>query len=128
MIIRVRCVKGRIKNGLKNALFGVFIGIVNGALGAGGGMLAVPALRRAGVKGNAAHPNAVAVILPITAVSVALYALKGNLDFRAGLAYIPAGLVGSVLGTVIIKKIPPLWLKRIFGGFMVYAGVRLLLR
>lgn len=128
MIIRVRCVKGEIKNGLKNALLGVFIGIVNGALGAGGGMLAVPALRRAGVKGNAAHPNAVAVILPITAVSVALYALKGNLDVRAGLTYIPAGLVGSVLGTVIIKKIPPLWLKRIFGGFMVYAGVRLLLR
>jgi len=37
-------------------------------------------------------------------------------------------LIGALLGTYFLKKISPVWLKRIFGGFMVYAGVRLLLK
>ncbi len=38
------------------------------------------------------------------------------------------GIAGSLLGTLIMKKISPKWLKRIFGGFMIYAGARLLCR
>ena len=46
------------------ALGGVGVGILNGLLGAGGGMLTVPLLEWMGVKGRRAHATSLAVILP----------------------------------------------------------------
>ena len=109
-------------------LGGVLIGIVNGMLGAGGGMLAVPTLKKIGMDQKQAHANAVAVILPITVISVILYIWQGNVKLSDAFVYIPGGLVGSLVGTLVLSKISPTLLKRIFGGFMVWAGVRLLLK
>ena len=107
---------------------GLAIGIINGMFGAGGGMIAVPCLKKLGLDQKSAHENAVAVILPITIISAILYLVKGYVDFKSSLAFIPTGLIGSYIATLIIKKISPVWLKRIFGGFMIYAGVRLLMK
>jgi len=116
------------KEHLKKIGAGLLIGAVNGLFGAGGGIVAVPLLQKMGLSKKAAHTNAVAVIFPITVLSAVLYYLKGNVTFSDALPYIPAGIAGSVLGTYIIKKISPLWLKRIFGIFIIYAGLRLLLK
>ncbi len=91
-------------------------------------MLAVPILKRIGLDQREAHANAVAVILPITVLSAVIYCVKGYVTVSAAWIYIPTGLIGALIGTYLLKKISPLWLKRIFGGFMVYAGVRLLLK
>ncbi len=120
--------KEKTKKTLIATAFGTVVGVVNGMLGAGGGMVAVPLLKKLGLDQKSAHANAVAVILPITVLSAVLYLIKGYVDISQSFSFIPTGILGSLLGTVIIKKISPVWLKRIFGGFMVYAGVRLLLR
>ncbi len=120
--------KEKSKNFLNNTFKGALIGIVNGCFGAGGGMLAVPLLKKGGMEVKESHANAVAVILPITVISGIIYLWKGYVSFSDALPFIPAGVIGSVLGTLILKKISPFWLKRIFGGFMVYAGIRLILR
>ncbi len=116
------------KKNILSVLAGLSIGTVNGLLGAGGGMIAVPILLKLGLERKQAHANAVAVILPITLVSAALYVYKGYVSIGQAIAFIPGGVAGSFMGAYILKKISPLWLKRIFGAFMVYAGVRLLLR
>lgn len=116
------------KNNLLTAAAGLAVGIVNGLLGAGGGMVAVPLLKKLGLSQKQAHANAVAVILPITLLSAVLYLIKGYVRLSDCIIFIPGGLLGSLIGTYCLKKISPVWLKRIFGGFMVYAGVRLLLR
>ena len=116
------------KKNLTTAASGLLIGGINGLLGAGGGMIAVPMLKKAGLEQKEAHANAVAVILPISVLSAVLYIIKGYVGIPDALPYVPTGIIGSVLGTVILKKISPVWLKRIFGTFMVYAGVRLLLK
>lgn len=116
------------KNTVISAGAGLAVGIVNGLLGAGGGIIAVPLLRRMGLERKASHANAVAVILPITVLSAAVYLLKDYVSFSDAYIYLPGGIIGAFLGTVILRKISPLWLKRIFGVFMVYAGVRLLFR
>lgn len=116
------------KNNLLTAAAGLAVGIVNGLLGAGGGMIAVPLLKKLGLSQKQAHANAVAVILPITLLSAVLYLIKGYVRLSDCIIFIPGGLLGSLIGTYCLKKISPVWLKRIFGGFMVYAGVRLLLR
>ena len=107
---------------------GLIAGAVNGLFGAGGGLIVVPILKKLGLERKEAHSNAVAVILPVTAVSAVLYLIKGNVELSDALPFLPTGLIGALLGTWVIGRISPLWLKRIFGGFMVYAGVRLLLK
>ena len=115
-------------NKLFTAVAGLGIGLINGLLGAGGGMLAVPLLKKMGLSQKQAHANAVAVILPISILSATMYIFKDYVNLNDSFMYIPTGLLGAVAGTYILKKISPLWLKRIFGGLMVYAGIRLLLK
>lgn len=110
------------------AFSGLLIGLINGLLGAGGGIVAVPLLEKLGFPKKEAHANAVAVILPITVLSAALYLLKDYVNLSNSLVFLPTGLIGAITGTYCLKKISPVWLKRIFGIFMVYAGIRLLLR
>lgn len=127
-MIRVIVLKIFSKKNLLTAGAGLLIGAVNGLLGAGGGMVAVPLLKKLGLNQKEAHANAIAVILPISVLSAGLYLFKDYVDLSDSLAYIPTGIAGALIGTYILKKISPKWLKRIFGCFMVYAGVRLLMK
>lgn len=120
--------KKKTKEMLRAAGAGIPVGFVNSLFGAGGGMLAVPLLRQFGLEQKQAHANAVAVILPITALSAVLYLLRGYVTLKAAWVYIPTGLIGALIGTVLLKKISGTWLRRIFGAFMVYAGIRMVMR
>ncbi len=117
-----------IKKNLKSASYGVAVGLVNGVFGAGGGMLAVPILKKIGLDQKNAHANAVAIILPITVLSAILYLVKGTVDLNDSFAYIPTGLIGSVIATFLLKKFSNKILQKIFAAFMIYAGIRLLMR
>ena len=110
------------------ALLGVAIGFINGLLGAGGGMLAVPLLKKYGFSQRAAQQNAIAIILPITAVSAGIYFFKDYVNLNDSYSYLPTGFLGAIIATLLMKKISNKWLKRIFAFFMLYAGVRLLLK
>ena len=120
--------KPKSKNNLLCAALGGLIGILNGALGAGGGIIAVPLLKKIGFSQKESHANAIAIILPITIVSAGLYLYKGNVTIPQAVIYMPTGLLGVGIGTYLLKKISPLWLGRIFGAIMVYAGIRLLIK
>lgn len=61
------------------ALLGAAVGTVNVLIGAGGGILAVPILKKSGLDQKEAQANAVAVILPLTAISLIIYA-KTNMS------------------------------------------------
>lgn len=107
---------------------GLLIGIINGLLGAGGGMLAVPLLRRSGMDQQRAHANSVAVIFPLALFSSVLYLMAGRVRLGDALPYLPGGIVGAAAGAFLLRKIPDVWLRRIFGIFMIWAGYRLLAR
>ncbi len=116
------------KRNILTALGGIAIGFINGLLGAGGGMLAVPILKAHGLSQKQAHSNAISIILPITCFSAILYLINGYVTFKEAYTYIPTGLLGALIGTYILNKISPKILKRVFGALMVYAGIRLLLK
>ena len=103
-------------------------GIINGLLGSGGGMIAVPALEKSGVKANRAHATSVAVMLPLSAVSALFYVWREGVGLNDALPYIPGGIIGALLGVVLLRRVKPTLLRRLFGGVAVYSGVRLLLR
>lgn len=116
------------KDNIITASLSILTGFINGLLGAGGGMVAVPLLKKAGFSQKSAQENAIAVILPITLLSSIIYIMNGYVSVSDALPYIPGGLLGAFLGTRLMKKISNKWLRRIFALFMLYAGVRLLMR
>ncbi len=116
------------KQQLLAAAGGVGIGFINGLLGAGGGMLAVPLLKKCGLSTKQAHACSIAVILPLSAVSAALYLINGRVTFSDAWVYMPAGAVGAVLGAWLLGRLPDKWIRRIFSIFMIWAGVRLMLK
>ena len=103
-------------------------GFANGLLGAGGGMLAVPILKKCGLEQKKCHSGSVAVIMPLSMLSAAMYIKSGSVDITDALTYIPWGIIGAVIGTVALKKISNAWLRRLFSCFMIWAGVKLLMR
>lgn len=118
----------KLKRNLTSLLYGIGIGLVNGVFGAGGGMIAVPVLKSNGLDQKQAHANAVAVILPISIVSTIMYLAKGNMTLGDSLAFIPTGLIGSVIATFALQKFSNPLLQKMFAAFMIYAGARLLTR
>ncbi len=105
---------------------GALVGVINILLGAGGGILAVPILKKSGLTQKQAQANAVAVILPLTIISFIIYIKKEYVNFFDSLWIIPFSVLGGLLGTFIFRKLSSAVLKKAFGAFMIWAGIRML--
>lgn len=116
------------KDFLKKAFGGIFIGFINGMFGAGGGMVAVPLLNALDFKGKDAHTASVAVILPLSVITLIMYIFSERVALSDGVGYILPGIIGAATGTFIISKISSIQLKRVFGVLMVIAGIRLVFK
>lgn len=112
----------------KLILSGTAVGFINALFGAGGGMIAVPLLTKAGLSQKEAQATAVSVILPLTAVTCVIYYFRGRLDIGAALDYIPPGLIGALVGSFALKKVPDGFLKKCFAVFMLWAGGRMMFK
>ncbi len=109
-------------------LCGFFTGLVNALLGAGGGLLAVWNLRRDGLEQTQAQANAVAVMLPLTVVSAGIYLYRGAVSPADVWRFVPGGIVGAALGSILLKRMPQKALRKGFACLLVWAGLRLILR
>lgn len=116
------------KERTKFALTGALAGAANGFFGAGGGLFLVPLLVSwCGMEQRKAFATSVAVILPLSAVSAAVYWMKGGLDVGAAWPYLLGGAAGGVIAGCIFKKVSMVWLRRAFGLLILYGGVRAVL-
>ena len=107
---------------------GALAGAANGFFGAGGGLFLVPLLVSwCGMEQRRAFATSVAVILPLSAVSAAIYWMKGGLDVAAAWPYLLGGAVGGVIAGRIFQKMSMVWLRRVFGLLILYGGVRAVL-
>ncbi len=112
---------------LTTACIAVVTGFANGLFGAGGGTLLVPAMERfLKVEAHKAHATAIAVILPLSVVSAVIYWRGGGVPLNILLYVSMGGVVGGYAGAKWLNKIPKRWLHRIFGGFMVFAAIRMI--
>ncbi len=111
----------------RSAVAGGAAGLANGFFGGGGGMLLVPLLTRwCGLDQRQAFATSIAVILPLCALSSAIYWLRGGLDFMLALPYLLGGLIGGFLGGRMFKKLNMVWLRRAFALLILYGGARAL--
>ena len=106
-------------------LGGFAAGVANGLLGAGGGLLAVPVLRRNGLDATQSHATSLAVILPVCAASAAVYLFRGSAQLSQALPYLPWTLLGSALGAWLLPKLGQTALRRLFSVLMFWAAYRM---
>lgn len=108
-------------------LAGAFIGFINGFFGGGGGMLVVPVLTKFfNFSPKKAHATSIAVILPITVISVIIYLLKPNLTWQTVLAVGLGVTGGGILGAFILKGANNKVIEYLFVFVMLFAGAKML--
>lgn len=112
----------------KYIVTGALAGLANGFFGSGGGLFLVPLLTRwAGLRQRRAFATSVAVILPLSVVSVVVYFYKGALDLGFAWPFLLGGSAGGLISGRVFQKIPLTMLRRVFGALILYGGVRALL-
>lgn len=108
----------------KYALTGALAGLANGLFGSGGGLFLVPLFTGwAKLPQRKAFATSVAVILPLSLVSAAVYWFRGGLDVSAAWPYLLGGAVGGLLAGKIFRRVPLVWVRRAFGLLLLYGGV-----
>lgn len=113
---------------MKKILMGVICGLLNGLFGSGGGVAAVPMLEAADLEPKKSHATSVALIFLLSTATTISYLLGDKLDFGLAWQYIPYGIIGAVIGAVLLKKIPNSLLRRIFGGVILFAAFRIMMK
>lgn len=109
------------------ALAGLLAGIVNGIFGGAGGMVLIPALRSwTDAEPDAIFPLSVSVMLPVCLLSLLLASQSVPLPWSDALPYLAGSAAGGVLAGCFGKKLPTLWLHRIFGAMLIWGGIRYL--
>lgn len=105
-------------------LVGLFIGFINGFLGAGGGVLLVPFLHYAlKDQTKVAHATAILIMLPISVVSSIIYIIQGQFNFMVTLPVLIGSAVGGVTGAILLKKLKSNIIVIIFSLVLIASGV-----
>lgn len=112
---------------IKTFLSGGAAGIINGLLGAGGGMVLVPLLTSGGeLEADQIFPSSVAIILPLCIVSLIVNSYQIDLPWPCALPYLIGSIPGGLLAGLLGKHIPTTWLHRTLGLMILWGGIRYL--
>ena len=117
-----------VKQGLTLAFWGMVAGFCNGLFGSGGGMIAVPALEKAGdLDTKESHATAIGVILPLALVSIYKYRNFESVDpYTLGCICI-GGTLGSVAGAKLMKKFSTALIRRTFAVVILITAIRMVI-
>lgn len=101
-------------------LVGIGVGVVVGALGAGGGILAVPVLVfLLSQDPHAATASSLIIVLITALFSLPHHARKRNVAWRDGLVFAAVSVVGAVAGSRLSVLVDPELLLILFGTMLV---------
>ncbi len=106
-------------------LGGALIGTLNGLLGGGGGMVAVPLLERT-MPSRKAHATAIAVVLPASALSALVYLFLRPVSLSVLLPSALGVALGGYFGAKLLPVLPVRATDLLFGVLMLLAGIRML--
>ena len=110
-------------------LLGALIGVVNGLLGGGGGMIVVPALTKFfGFNQKQAQATALFVILPISIASSIIYITHNSINFANSWPAMLAIVAGGAGGALLLNKLNNKIVRIIFIALILVSGVMMLIR
>lgn len=111
---------------LRDLLLGVLVGIFSGVFGVGGGIVLVPILvLLLHVAQKRAQATSLVMVAIAATTGAATYALGASVAWAAVPALIFGGLIGTWLGTAVVKRTPDKWLQLAFSGLLLIAAARM---
>ncbi len=116
------------KNNIIMITCGCFVGLINGLLGGGGGLICVPLLEKfLHFEKKKAHATSISIIFPLSLISAFVYVFSGNIP-SLPLVFVTLGVVcGGVSGALLLKVLPEKVVSIVFACIMIVAGLRLVL-
>ncbi|MET9817320.1 MULTISPECIES: sulfite exporter TauE/SafE family protein [unclassified Streptomyces] len=110
-------------------LAGVLVGLALGSLGAGGSILAVPAMiYLLGFSPAEATTASLIIVIVTSLAALVVHARTGAVRWRAGMLFAAAGVLPAAAAGLLSVQIPDTVLTLAFAVFAVLAGLRMLRR
>lgn len=107
---------------------GAIGGILGGLFGAGSGLVILPSIIHfLKTDEYKARGTTLCVVLIITIASSFFYYKNNYIDFKTAAYAAVGGVLGGFIGAKILHKIPEFWLKMSFYGFMIFAGIKMII-
>ncbi len=110
-------------------------GLLNGFLGAGGGILIglvlTKLLKEEGVllwDRRDIYANVQLAMICVSLVSLSIYSSRGGIDFSTSDWIIFPALAGGAAGSLILQKISSGMIGKIFAILVVWSGIRMIMR
>lgn len=113
---------------LIGAAIGLGAGVASGYVGVGGGFIMVPLmLSLIGIEMRQASGTSLIAVMILAIPGVVEQALLGNINYTAGIAIVVGSIPGAVIGARLVRVVPELALRFVFGGFLIVAAIILVL-
>lgn len=114
----------KVKNVLKLVGVGVVSGLINGFFGAGGGLLLVSLISTVNKNDSkTAHATTLVCVMFMCVASSVTYFLKKQINFKLIIVCGIGSLVGSLIGTKMLKKLKNNIIDLVFSCVLILAGV-----
>lgn len=114
------------KEALLLILLGLAAGFLSGMFGVGGGLIIVPGLIAVlHFNPKLATGTSLAAIIPLASVGVLSYASEGSVSWLGAALLAAGGLVGTQLGSLLLKRVTPEKLQTGFAWLMLVSAVML---
>ena len=116
-------------------ILSLFVGVLSGLFGVGGGFLMTPFLIFLGIPPAYAVPNEASNILGTSVSGSTTHYLKGTLDYKMGFMIVIGGIIGTLLGILTFSYLKDIgkinevislaymYVLAILGTFMLIQGV-----
>ena len=109
-------------------LIGILAGVLSGLVGVGGGIIMVPLLViLLGFSQHQAQGTSLGALLPpVTLLAVLNYYKSGYINWKYALIIATAFIIGGYFGSKIAIAIDERLLKKLFGGVMLFAAIKMI--
>ena len=108
-------------------VIGLSSGVLAGMLGVGGGIFLVPGMVLfLGQSQHVAQGVSMATIVATATAGAIVHRRQGNVDMRLVLLITPSAVAFGFLGAWLADKVDAIWLQRLFSGFLIVMGARML--
>ncbi len=104
---------------------GLVAGALSGLFGVGGGFIVVPLLIRMGLPTRRAAATSLAAVIPIACAALVPYWLDGNVHGGVSLIIFLGAMVGTFLGTTLLRRVPVRAIQFLFVFILLAAAARL---
>ena len=107
---------------------GMVTGLLNGLLGAGGGLVLLLFLKRTlKLPAHQAHATSLAVMLPLSVLSASIYIGAVEVSLKTALWLALGGMAGGYAGARFLRRVKPRHLGKILGAVLIFSSVRMIL-